>query len=65
LRFYGTGGDPKNLDTNKAIVFEDVPVFLDTAATETFVTEEHVLRAEWMPLADQRAPAPLLVDGAS
>lgn len=63
MRFYGTGGDPKNLEINKAIVFEDVPVFLDTATTETFVTEEHVLRAEWTPLADGSAPAPLPVDG--
>ena len=55
MRFYGAvDGDSETLARNRAIVFEDVPVFLDTSATTTFVTEEHVIRAAWSPRADDR-----------
>lgn len=55
MRFYGAAdGDPETLANNRAIVFEDVPLFLDVSATTTFVTEEHIIRAAWSPRADDR-----------
>lgn len=64
MRFYGADGDPDALSANKAIVFDDVPVFLDMSSTATFVTEEHLIRAAWSPHADDREqPARLQTTG--
>lgn len=52
MRFYGVeDGSAATLAAHKKIVFDDVPVFLDVGATETFVTEEHIIRSPWTPYA--------------
>ena len=52
-RFYG-GFDDESYEANRAAILADVPRFLDPTTTETFVTQEHVLRRAWMPLPVDR-----------
>src|SRR5262249_26312734 len=42
-RFYGALDDA-SLDANRSAILADVPKFLDTTTTTTYVTQEHVLR---------------------
>jgi hypothetical protein len=48
-RFYGAVDD-ETFEANRAAILADVPTFLDPATTETYVTEEHVVRRAWTPV---------------
>jgi hypothetical protein len=48
-RFYGAVDD-ESFAANRSAILADVPTFLDVETTETYVTEEHVVRRAFTPI---------------